>query len=211
MLSSEAQDLQTCKARPYIINSLPTELFHMIIREYSVASTTSITLNRSSAMKFLVVCKRWAAIGQSCRRLFRGHLVISGHDEIVQLMKLYERHMIPSSITNLIVNLTPTYAGDGIGLVSAMAQVQQDLDAVCSMIHNERAVSGGKRNRSHWKTLNIKQFSLYVDLSAVSARKALFKGWTRHWVLRMGQEWRRIQWKGEEGSSDSGVYSDWSR
>lgn len=208
MLSLEAQELQSCKARPYI-NSMPTEIFHMIIREYALASTTSITLKRSSAMNFLVVCKRWAAIGQRCQHLFRGHLVVSGHDEMVQFIDLYRSHMIPSSITSLTVNLTPTYAGDGTGLVPAMVQVQEDLGKVCSMIR-DASVFQGKKDGSSWKTLRINKFSLCADLSAVSAQKALFKGWTRHWVLSMGQEWRQIGWKGEEKSSDSGVYSDWT-
>lgn len=162
-------------------------------------------------MNFLVVCKRWAAIGQCCQDLFRGHLVISGHDEIVQFIDLYKSHMIPSSIRNLTVNLTPTYAGDGTGLVPAIEQVQEDLDPVFSMIRNDWVVSEGKIPRSYWKDLNINRFSLYADLSAVSAHKAFFKGWIRYWVLRMDQEWRRIGWNGEERSSDSGVYADWSQ
>ena len=209
MPSLEAQGLQSCKARPYI-NSMPTEIFHMIIREYALASTTSITLKRSGAMNFLVVCKRWAAIGQDCQHLFRGHLVVSGHDEMVQFIDLYRSHMIPSRITSLTVNLTPTYAGDGTGLVPAMVQVQEDLDKVCSIIRGPSVFKAKKDGSSYWKTLCFNKFSLYADLSAVSAQKALFRGWTRHWVLNMGQEWRRIGWKGEEEFSDSGVYSDWT-
>lgn len=201
---------------------MPTEIFLMIIRKYAIASASSVTLQRGSAMRFLLVCKWWAAIGQGWQYLFsRGISAFSGHDEIVQLINLFRSRQIPAGITNLTINLTPRYAGEGTGPMPAMVQVQQDLDAVRTLISKcwlmpregktSRLIPGeGKTHRWYWTTLNIKHFSLHVDLSAVSAQEAMFKGWTQHWVQRMGQEWREMEWKGEEGSSDSGVYSKWS-
>ena len=206
-----AEELQVFNARPSI-NSLPTEIFEMIILAYS---TVSINLQCSGAMNFLVVCKLWAAVGQSCQHSFRFHLVISGHDELVQLFDLYQRRMIPSGIKSLTVNLAPTYAGDGlrgsVGLVPAMVQIQKDLDEMRWMFIQDWVVPQDVHVCSYWKTLNLDHFSLYVDLSAVSAQKPLLRGWIRHWVYRVDQNWREMGWKGGDRFSGSGLYSYWNR
>ena len=193
------------------MNTLPTEIFQMIIREYA---TVSITLQRSSPMNFLAVCQLWRVIGESLRSLFAPHLVVRGHDEIEQLFSLYERKMIPPSFTNLTVNLVLKYAEEplhgGFRPVPAMAQIQKDIDLLRGMVAIDW-VPKKDNVPSHWGSLNLKKFSLVVDVSAVSARRTLLKAWTRAWVSRLSRQWRGMGWKGSEGIYDGNYYSYWDR
>ena len=201
---------QSCEA-PAHVNQLPTELFEKIIREYSIVS---ISLQRNSAMNFLVTCPLWTDIGQSRQNLFKpDHLVVSGHDELQQLLALYNSGMIPCQITSLTVSLAPTYphpsfpASDGPKAV--MVQTQQDLNALRDMIFRDWFPK--EPSRRDLTTLQLDRFSLYVDLSAVSAKRPLIQGWIRHWVYRVSEQWRVMGWKGSQGFYGRGFYSYWDR
>ena len=196
------------------INTLPIELIQMILREYT---TVSIDLQRSSSMNLLLVCPLWTAIGESRHDLFMHRLIISGHEELQQLLALYRSHMIPSTITSLTINLAPTYqaaeacGGGQVGHVAAMVKIQRDLDELRTMFITDWHVSKRPDVSSDWKTLNLDHFSMHVSLSAVSAQKALFKGWTWHWVSRIGKLWRGVEWKGRDGFCGGEFYSHWDR
>ena len=202
----------SCAARAHV-NQLPTELWEKIIREYS---TVPITLQRSSAMNFLVTCPVWTNIGQSCQGLFiPDHLVVSGHDELQQLLALYKGGMIPHHITSLTVSLAPTYPhptfSGSDGPTALMVQTERDLTALRDMIFTDWAVTSRNAPDRDWKTLSLDRFSLYVDLSAVSAKKPLIQGWTRHWVYKVSEQWRGMGWTGSKGFYDGGFYSYWDR
>ena len=211
MLPAESKELQPCKEHPYI-NRLPTEIVEMIIREYA---TVSVTLQRSIPMNFLFICRSWRTIGESSQQLFTPHLVVYGHDEMEQLLTLYEGNLIHPKITSLTVNLALEYAEeplDGIlRPVPAMVQIQQDLDRLRRMFFMDWKVPTEEGVPSHWRSLNLEHFSLVVDLSAVSARKTLLKAWTRHWVSRLSQQWRGMGWTGSEGIYHGDSYSYWDR
>ena len=189
----------------------------MIVREYAKGS---VTLQRSNPMNFLLVCPSWRVIGESCQHLFTTsrHLVVNGHDEVEQLLTLYERNLICPSITSLTVNLAPKYKEeplDGIsGHVPAMKQVQQDLDRLRVVFFIDWKLPDEEDLPPYWKSLNLEHFSLVVDLSAGSARTArimLLKAWTRAWVSRLSQQCRGMGWTGSEGIYGGGYYSYWDR
>ena len=187
----------------------------MIIREYT---TVSIDLQRSSSMNLLLVCPLWTAIGESRHDLVMHRLIISSHEELQQLLTLYHSHMIPSTITSLTIDLTPTYqvkeacgSIGQVGHVAAMVKIQRDLDELRAMFISDWHVSKWPDVSSDWKTLNLNHFSMHVSLSAIFGQKALFKGWTWHWVSRIGKSWREREWKGSDGFRGGEFYSHWDR
>ena len=196
---------------PYI-NGLPIEIIEIIIREYA---TGSVTLQRSIPMNFLVVCPSWRTIGESRQGLFTPRLVVNGSDELEQLLTLYERKLIHPSITSLTVNLALEYTEEPLGELSkpvpAMVQIEHDLERLRGIFFTDWILPREKTNPSYWHSLNLDQFSLVVDLSAVSSRRTLLRAWTRHWVSRMSRQWLGMGWKGSEGTYGEGFYSYWDR
>ena len=211
MLPAKPQELQPCKDYPHI-NRLPPKVLAMIVREYVKVSVD----RKRSIMNFLLVCRLWRAIGESCPNLLTPHLVISGRDEMEQFVTLCKRKLIHPSITNLTVNLAVEYTEEpldgAVGYVPTIAQLQGDLDRLRLMVFRDWNVPTNRaEGPPHWRSLNLEHFSLVVDLSAVSARKMMLKAWTRAWVSRLGRQWRRMGWTGSEGNYGEGCYSYWDR
>ena len=211
MLPTKSKELQPCKENPYI-KRLPTEIVEMIIREYA---TLSVTQQRSIPTNFLFICRSWKTIGENRQQLFTPHLVVYGHDEMEQLLTLYEGNLIRPSITSLTVNLALEYAEEPLDemvrLWPIMVQIQQDLERLRHMFFMDWVVPTEQGVPSHWRSLNLEHFSLVVDLSAVSARKTLLKAWTRSWVSRLSRQWRGMGWTGSEGIYHGSSYSYWDR
>ena len=195
----------------HLIERLPVEIVRMIISEYMIGS---VTIQRRVPLNFLLTCRSWRVIGESCRRFFVPHLVVNGHDEVGQLLTLYERNLVHPSIRNLTVNLALEYKEEPLdgtsGHMPVMVQIQQDLERLRDMFVRDW-VESDRGLTNQWKSLNLKHFSLVVNLSAVSARKLLLKAWTRAWVTRLSQQWRGMGWRGGEGNCDNFISSYWDR
>lgn len=171
-------------------------------------------------MNFLTTCSRWYDIGQKYRDLFRSdHLVISGRDELKQLLDFYfdrMHSMVPSRITKLTITLAPTYQyipgsqrnsfGYDCRLMDVMEQIQSDLTFLRMDLFQNFWI------RREWTTRTLQHFSLYVSFSAVSSRRRLLKEWVRQCISReIEEEWRRIQWTGSAGFYGENFYSCWDR
>ena len=193
------------------IERLPVEIVRMIISEYMIGS---VTIQRRVPMNFLLTCRSWRVIGESCRRFFVPHLFVNGHDEVGQLLTLYQRNLIHPSITNLTVNLALEYKEEPLdgtsGHIPAMVQIQQDVDRLRDMVVRDWVVTNtGQPN--YWRSLNLKRFSLVVNLSTDSAHKPLLEAWTRAWVARLSRQWRGMGWRGDHGIYDRFRYSYWDQ
>ena len=210
MPSAESEELLPCKEQSHI-NTLPTEIFEMIIREYAIVS---VTLQRNLPMNFLLVCRLWGAIGKSRQHLFTPHLIVNGRHEMEQLLTLYERNQIHPTITRLTVNLAPVYVEEPLESIArampTMRQIVRDLERLRGMISKDWVIPKYGAP-SYWDSLRLEQFSLVVDLSAISARKPLFEAWTRSWVSKLSRQWRNMGWTGSEGIYRGGRYSYWDR
>lgn len=214
MLPKESEQLQPYKGYPYI-NKLPAEIMELIISEYAIGSITS---QRNIPMNFLLVCRKWNVIAQSCRHLFTpGHLVVNGHDEVTKLAlvsKTESVHAIHPSIRILTVNFSPKYTEEPLGGIMAsvptMVQIQQTLDHLRGLFVGDW-IPKNDGVPAHWETLNLERFTLVVDLSAISAREGLFRGLTRNRFSRLSYQLRKMGWKGSEGIHHRRHYTYWDR
>ena len=211
MLPGEFKELQPCKEPP-CITKVPPELVAMIIREYAIGS---VTKERSIPMNFLLICQRWTAVARDCQHLFTPqHLVVNGHDEVAQLETLYKGKLIPPTITNLTVNLAPKYEEkplDGcLATAPGLQQIQQTVSRLREMLLLDW-LPANDRDPGRWNSLTLERFSIVVDLSAVSDRKPLFRGWTWSWVSRLGKQWGAMGWTGSTGRYGENIYTYWDR
>ena len=153
-------------------------------------------------MNFLLVSHKWKDIGQSSKQLFRAnHLSVNGHEQLQKLLSFYYWGDMPSYITSLTVNLAPAYPQKGLrwfcGVKGVMVQIRQDLNALQFIRHGATEVPTSQ-NYS-----NLRNFSLIVDVSAVSAQKPLLTEFIRHKVSQYISQWRESGsargWAGSDG------------